>query len=92
MTDTMFAHSLLFQCEACNGPIAISVASSDRGLEAVDGTSLRVACGCGWVENLMGVNARRHWVVRWPVPTKGDGLAELHGEYEETEAARPSGE
>jgi hypothetical protein len=87
MTETMFAHSLLFQCEACNGPIAISVTSTDRGLEAVDGTSLRVACGCGWVENLMGVSARRHWVVRWPVPNDGV-TAVLSSEDTETEEAR----
>jgi hypothetical protein len=85
MTETMFAHSLLFQCEACNGPIAISVTSSDRGLEAVDGAPLRVACGCGWAENLMGVSARRHWVVRWPIPND-DVAADL--EDTETQGTR----
>lgn len=90
MTETMFAHSLLFQCEACNGPIAISVTSTDRGLEAVDGTSLRVACGCGWVENLMGVSARRHWVVEWPVE-KGSEPADLQGEAIGAEATGRAG-
>ncbi len=91
MTETMFAHSLLFQCEACNGPIAISVTSTDRGLEAVDGAPLRVACGCGWVENLMGVSARRHWVVKWPVPTGGEP-ADLQGEAIGAEATGGAGE
>jgi hypothetical protein len=87
MTDTMFAHSLLFQCDACNGPIAISITSSDRSLEAVDSTSLRVVCDCGWMETLMGVSARRHWVVRWPL-LNGEGQAERPSEDVASEATR----
>jgi hypothetical protein len=67
MTNTMFAHSLLFECEACHRPVAISISSATRGLEAVDSTSFNVACQCGRTEKLMGVSARRHWVVTWPI-------------------------
>jgi hypothetical protein len=51
MNSTRFAHSLLFQCEACQGPIAISATSGDRSLEAVDGTAFKVSCNCGWAES-----------------------------------------
>ncbi len=66
MENTTFAHSLLFQCEACERPIATSLTSAERALEKVDGASFKLSCECGWSNTLIGVNARRHWVITWP--------------------------
>ena len=62
-----YVHSLLFRCEECNGPLAISVSSEEVNLERIDGDIFDVECVCGWWKTLSGVEAVRHWVVPWEV-------------------------
>ena len=57
-----YVHLLQFLCRRCERPIVISVASEAANLEKVDGDSHHVECQCGWFENLLGVEAVKHWV------------------------------
>jgi len=58
-----YAHLLQFRCRRCEQPIAIVVRSEAANLERVEGDSYRLECQCGWSEDLLGVEAARHWVV-----------------------------
>ncbi len=60
-----YVHLLLFRCKQCGEVLAISVASEARNLEKIDGDSHDFRCLCGWTENLLGVEALRHWVTPW---------------------------
>ena len=61
----LYVHLLLFRCKQCGEVLAISVASEARNLEKIDGDSHDFRCLCGWTENLLGVEALRHWVTPW---------------------------
>ena len=60
-----YVHLLLFCCKQCNKPVSISGVSDVGNLEEIDGNTYEVECRCGWLENLLGVEALRHWVVPW---------------------------
>ena len=60
-----YVHLLLFCCKRCNKPVSISGISEVGNLEEIDGHTYEVECRCGWVENLLGVEALRHWVIPW---------------------------
>lgn len=60
-----FVHVLLFKCPHCEKPTASVLPSSERTLEKVDGASFPVQCFCGWSGNLLGIEARKHWVEAW---------------------------
>jgi hypothetical protein len=57
-----YVHLLLFLCRRCKQPIVMSVVSEAAKLEKVDGDSYHIKCQCGWFNNLLGVEASRHWV------------------------------
>ena len=57
-----YVHLLQFLCRRCERPIVISVASEAANLEKIDADSHHVECQCGWLANLLGVEAARHWV------------------------------
>ena len=57
-----YVHLLLFLCRRCEEPLVISVVSEAANLEKVDCDSYHVKCQCGWSNNLLGVEAARHWV------------------------------
>jgi hypothetical protein len=66
MDTSRFAHSLLFQCEYCDEPIAISKSTAERSLELVDSSTFDILCTvCGWSKTVLGFEARGHWVVTW---------------------------
>jgi len=60
-----FVHVLLFECPHCQKPTASALPRGERSLEKVDGASLPVHCFCGWSGDLVGINARKHWVEPW---------------------------
>ncbi len=61
-----FVHVLLFECSKCGCPVAAAVASVNRNVEEVDASSIELRCSCGWSGNVLGVEARKHWVQPWP--------------------------
>jgi len=61
----LFAHALLFRCEECDEPAAVSFLTTERNVEEVDGGTHQFVCTCGRSESKLGVNAVRHWVVEW---------------------------
>lgn len=62
---TVYAHSLLFRCRGCEGPIAISVIRAESNLEVVDGRVFNLLCKCGWLKRAMGLEAVSHYVTPW---------------------------
>ena len=60
-----YVHLLLFRCKRCKEPFAIPVTSTASNLEKIDGDTYSVECNCGWLQNLLGVEAVRHWVTPW---------------------------
>ena len=60
-----FVHLLLFQCPRCGQPIPLAVTSDTRSLETVDARSAITKCECGWIRNMVGASAKRHWVEPW---------------------------
>ena len=59
-----FAHLLLFECPECSAPILKVTRHSERTLELVDAASITVQCCCGWAGDLLGIQAKLHWVDR----------------------------
>ncbi len=58
---------ILFRCEECRRPLAISV-PSEEGNQRIDGDMFRHQMQLWVVENFIwGMNAVRHWVVKWEV-------------------------
>jgi hypothetical protein len=60
-----FVHVLLFECPQCANPSASAMPSAERNLEKVDGASIPIQCFCGGSGDLVGIEARRHWVELW---------------------------
>jgi hypothetical protein len=60
-----FVHVLPFKCPQCAKPSASAMPSAKRSLEEVDGASIAIQCFCGWSGDLVGIEARRHWVELW---------------------------
>jgi hypothetical protein len=42
--------------------VVISVESVAANLEETDADTHRVKCQCGWTDDLLGVEAAKHWV------------------------------
>jgi hypothetical protein len=57
-----YVHLLLFRCRRCEQRMVITVQNEGANLEEVDGGSYHVKCQRGWFENLLGVEAVKHWV------------------------------
>jgi hypothetical protein len=70
-----YVHLLLFRCKRCKEPFAIPVTSPASNLEKIDGDTYSVECNCGWLQNLLGVEAVRHWVTPWEFPQSADHLS-----------------
>lgn len=64
---TAFLHVLAFDCPNCGSPICTQSLTPERTLERNDSASFRVACPCAWSGELLGVQARFHWVELWSV-------------------------
>jgi hypothetical protein len=60
-----YGHLLLYQCQQCDEPIAISVKSDEANLEGVDGSLFDVQCKCGSLKKSFGAQAKSHWVSLW---------------------------
>jgi hypothetical protein len=60
-----YVHLLLYQCQRCDEPIAISVKSDEANPEGVDGDLIDVPCKCGSVNKSFGAEAKCHWVASW---------------------------
>lgn len=69
METESFVHVLLFQCRNCRRPLAAPVVSSQKNPEEVDAAECHVKCLCNWSGRLLGVEAVRHWVMDWKLPT-----------------------
>jgi hypothetical protein len=67
MKHVPYVHLLLFRCKRCDKPLAIPVVCEEGNLEKIDGDIYEVKCNCGWLENLLGVEASRHWVAPWEI-------------------------
>jgi hypothetical protein len=65
MNSQRFAHVLLFRCPDCGSPISLALATGERNMEQVDSRSFALQCNCGWIGNLIGLAARKHWVETW---------------------------
>ena len=53
-------HLLLYQCQGCDEPIAISFKSDEANLEGVDGDLIDVPCKCGSANKSFGAEAKCH--------------------------------
>jgi hypothetical protein len=62
-----FVHVLLFECAKCSSPIPSAIRSDERSVEQIDARSMSVTCHCGWSAQLLGTEAKRHWVDHWPM-------------------------
>ena len=62
MKQMPYVHLLQFRCRRCEQPIVISVVSEAANLEKIDADSHLVECQCLWSDDLLGVEAVRHWV------------------------------
>ena len=60
--QSTFVHTLLFRCQDCTKPLAISVTRIERNFESVDATAFDLRCICGWSRSALGVQAARHWL------------------------------
>lgn len=61
-----FVHVLLFQCRQCSCPTSLAITSGAQNLEDFDRRSYSVKCNtCGWTGELIGTEAKRHWVDAW---------------------------
>jgi hypothetical protein len=60
-----FAHVLLFTCPHCGRPLASACASNNRNLEVADAHWFQPHCFCGWVGDVAGMVAVKHWVEPW---------------------------
>ena len=58
----VYAHFFLFTCSACRGHLASVCSSSQRNLEPAEGHIFSLHCHCGWIGELAGFMALRHWV------------------------------
>jgi len=58
----IYAHFFLFRCETCGGFLASVCSSSQRNLEPADAHIFNLHCHCGWMGELAGISALRHWV------------------------------
>ena len=60
-----FAHVLLFKCPQCSRPLASACYNTERSLETADAHWFNPHCHCGWIGNVSGMTAVKHWVVEW---------------------------
>lgn len=60
-----FAHVLLFSCPQCRSPLASACASTKKNLEQADAQWFSPRCHCGWMGDVIGVTAVKHWVEPW---------------------------
>ena len=65
-TAHTYLHLLVFQCPQCGDPISVPMLSEVRSLEQADGTTCKLACSCGYSREVLGIQARRHYVEPWP--------------------------
>ena len=65
MRTAEFAHTFLFRCPVCNGASTVVCFKSESNLETADEDIFRAKCLCGWIGELNGFMAVRHWVVEW---------------------------
>jgi hypothetical protein len=63
--DRRFVHVLLLQCPACEDAIAVTDATPEANLEEIDARTFDSRCPCGWTGQVVGIQARRHWVEPW---------------------------
>lgn len=73
-----YVHLLLFRCKRCNQPLAIPVRSEAGNLEKIDSDAFDVKCNCGWFQQLVGVEAARHWVATWETAQDLGNLKNAH--------------
>jgi hypothetical protein len=78
-----YAHVFLFRCEACHGALTSVCFESESNLETADEQVFHAACDCGWMGELTGFLAVRHWVHFWEVVAVKD----MEGRAKSTEAA-----
>ena len=65
-TQTAYVHALVFQCPQCGSPICAQALRPERSLEHSHVSSFHLKCSsCGWSDELLGVQARLHWVEPW---------------------------
>jgi len=57
----MYAHKLIFKCEACKSEVALSLVRFENNLEDLDATTFDLECSCGWQSKLFGFQAKKHW-------------------------------
>jgi hypothetical protein len=67
-----FAHVFLFRCPECHGAIASVCFNFENSLEMADEEIFRPTCDCGWIGELNGFMAMRHWVQSWETITVKD--------------------
>ena len=58
----MYVHFFLFRCPGCKGFLARVCASPESNLEYADAHLFCLQCQCGWIKQLPGFAATRHWV------------------------------
>jgi hypothetical protein len=83
-----YVHVLLFRCKQCSEPLTIPVKSTVATLEEIDAENFDLECKCGWSQKLFGLEATRHWSVRWGGPQDTEQLRSPHrGENDASQEA-----
>ena len=65
MRTAEFVHAFLFRCPLCHGALTAMCFKSESNLETADEEIFRSKCDCGWIGELSGFMAVRHWVIEW---------------------------
>jgi hypothetical protein len=66
MLAILYTHTFVFECPACNLPIAVARISEENNLETTDGQIHKTRCAyCDCTSEQIGVDARNHYVVEW---------------------------
>src|SRR5262245_49535338 len=78
-----FAHVMLFDCPVCRHPLSSTCLGEERTLEVADGHWFKPRCHCGWTGDVVGLNARKHWVESWePIPKDPEGACDARTDKE----------
>jgi hypothetical protein len=63
--NNQYAHVLLFACPHCGRPLSAACVSVKSNLEGAQAEFFAPHCPCGWIGEVPGATALRHWVEPW---------------------------
>jgi hypothetical protein len=61
-SNLMHLHTFVFQCPRCDRPIALASLEPERNYESTDAQTWKLTCLCSWSGEMLGFEARFHWI------------------------------